>query len=698
MNNKKNMKTKLFSLFLAVIFSLGINAQVDRSKQPEPGPAPKISIDKPFEFELKNGLKVLVVENHKLPRVSYSLRIDNKPTTEGDISGVSSILSAMLGNGTTSISKDTFNEEVDFLGANISFGSSSAFASSLSKYSDRILELMADATMNPLLTEEEFQKETDKLIESLKTEEKTVSAAASRVSSALSYGFNHPSGEFTTEKTVNNITMSNVLAYYETHFNPKDSYLVVVGDVDKNAIKKSIEKYFSSWKNSASIDAEIVKPMANAQYTQINFVDMPNAVQSNIILSNNVELKMGDEDYYAALIANFILGGGATGYLFQNLRDDKAYTYGSYSNIGASRYGASRFSATAEVRNEVTDSSVVEMLKELDRIRTENVAPETLELAKAAYLGSFVMALESPQTIARFALDIELNDLPNDYYENYLKKINAVTADDVKRAANMYFEKDNARIVVVGKGSEVIENLEKTGIPIKYFDKYANSVEKPVFSKPLPEGLTAETVIKNYIKAVGGESVLSKVNSTVVTADVTIAGAPFTPKAVIKQMAPNMFSMELTAEGMGTLMKQNFDGENGYMEQQGRKMPMDDVSLSKRKSTKGLYEELFMESSAMELESLTTIDGTDVYKIKVLKDDKPSFRYYDVTTGYLIRTESTTEAQGQSVTNTTDYSNYKAVDGVMMAYTMKVTAGPQVLVFETTEAKVNEGVSAEDFN
>jgi len=244
----------------------------------------------------------------------------------------------------------------------------------------------------------------------------------------------------------------------------------------------------------------------------------------------------------------------------------------------------------------------------------------------------------------------------------------------------------------------VLENLEKTGIPIKYFDTYANATDKPVFSKPLPEGLTAETVVKNYVKAIGGEENLRKVNSTLVNAEVTIPGAPFKPQAIIKQMSPNKFSMELVAEGMGTLMKQNFDGESGYMEQQGRKVPMDDATLSSRKSTKGLFEELFMEPTSLNLESLTTIDGTDAYKIVVTNDDKSSIRYYDAKTGYLVRTEETNEAQGQSVTTITDYSNYKEVDGVMMPYTMKVTTGPQSFVFETTDAKINEGVTAEDFN
>ncbi len=154
-----NMNIKIVAFFALFIMTIGASAQIDRSKPPVAGPEPEISIDKPQEFTLKNGLKVLVVENHKLPRVSYSLRIDNQPISTGSKAGVESLLGSMLGNGTTTISKDEFNEEVDFLGASLNFGFSGGFASSLTKYSDRILELMAGAAINPLLTEEEFQKE-----------------------------------------------------------------------------------------------------------------------------------------------------------------------------------------------------------------------------------------------------------------------------------------------------------------------------------------------------------------------------------------------------------------------------------------------------------------------------------------------------------------------------------------------------------
>ena len=694
----KRLQLKIAIFIGVALMTLNINAQIDRSQMPKPGPEPKISLEKPEEFKLKNGITVMVVENNKLPRVSYQLSIDNKPVIEGDKAGVLDILSAMLGNGTTNISKDKFNEEVDYLGATINFSSSGGFASSLTKYSNRILELMADATINPLLTEKEFEKEKNKLIENLKTEEKSLDATARRVSSALTYGKDHAFGEFVTEETIKNVTYQDVLDFYKKRFAPNNAYIVVVGDIDAKTAKKQIKKYFGKWEKADLPNLALPELTPNVTATEINFIDLPNAVQSNIAVTNTIDLKQNDKDYFAALMANNILGGGGEGYLFKNLREDKGYTYGAYSSLSPSRYGVSRFNASAKVRNAVTDSAVVEFIKEIKRIRTEPVDPQTLKDAKAKYVGNFVMALERPQTIANYALNIKRNNLPEDFYTNYLENINNVSIEDVQRVANKYIKADNARIIVVGKGSEVLENLEKTGIPVKYYDTYANATDKPVFSKPLPKGLTAETVIKNYVKAIGGEDNLRKVNSTLINAEMTIPGAPFKPNAVIKQMSPNKFTMEVIAEGMGTLMKQNFDGENGYTEQQGRKIPMDDATLSTRKSNKGLFGELFMEPSSISLESMTDIDGTDVYKIKLTKDGKSSFRYYDAKTGYLVRTEETNEAQGQSMTTVTDYSNYKEVDGIMMPYSMKVTTGPQSFTFETTEVKINEGVTAEDFN
>lgn len=690
------MKTYISAFLMVCFMAYGAQAQIDRSQAPKPGPAPKIDLKTPQEFTLKNGMKVMVVENHKLPRVSFNLTIDNKPVLDGDKAGVSSLLAGMLGNGTKSIPKVKFNDEVDFLGANISFGSSGGFASSLSKYSGRILELMADAAMNPLLVEEEFQKEKDKLIENLKSQEKSVDAVAGRVGSALSYGTQHPYGEYMTEETVNNVTFGDVNAYYQKQFNPNNAYLVVVGDVEFNDIKKEIENRFGNWKKSVVVETTVPASKSNAQYTQLNFVDMPNAVQSNINLTHNVDLKMNNPDYHAVLIANKILGGGFNSYLNMNLREKHGYTYGARSGIDADKY-VGQFSASTAVRNMVTDSSVVNMLQEINRIKTEPVTEEDLKNAIAKYVGDFVLALESPQTIARYALNIKLNDLPKDFYSTYLQKINAVTAADVSRVANKYFKAENSRIVVVGKGSEVVENLEKTGVPILYFDKFANPVDKPVFSKPLPEGLTAHTVIDNYITAVGGKDKAASVKSIHQVADVTIEGVPIPLKADIKMMAPNMESMEMTAEGMGVLMKQKFNGTAGYQEQQGMRKDLTAEELAASKSKYSIFPELYYENASISLESVTTIDGKDVYKVKVSKDGKDSYRYYDSKTGLLSRVEATKETQGQMISTVADYANYSIVNGLQFPFSQSIKAGPQVINMNITNIKVNEGVTEADF-
>lgn len=690
------MKNKIFALITLFLLSLGASAQIDRSTQPKQGPAPKISLAVPGEFQLKNGLTVLVVENHKLPRVSYSLTLDNPPMIEGENAGVSSLLSAMLGNGTTTISKDDFNEEVDFLGANLNFGSKSASARALSKYADRILQLMADAAIRPLLTEEEFQKEKEKLLEGLKTQEKSVDAVAGRVGNALSFGTKHPYGEFVTEETVNNVTLDDVRAFYQKNFKPNNAYLVVVGDVDLNTVKKQVKKYFGAWVKSMEVTNQVPSPDSNVQYTQINFVDMPNAVQSNISLTNTVDLKMNHPDYHAALIANFILGGGTlNNYLNMNLREEHGYTYGAFSSIGADKY-ASRFRAEAAVRNAVTDSAVVETLKEVNRIKNELVDADQLKNAQAKYVGNFVMALENPATIARYALNIKTEDLPKDFYVNYLDKINAVTAEDVKRVANKYFKTENARIIIVAKGSDVLDNLEKTGIPIKYYDKYANETEKPEFSKPIPAGVTVQTIIDNYFNAIGGKEKAMSVKSTLTKA--TISGlAPFPLDAELKEMAPNKESMELSAEGMGVIMKQKWNGETGYAEQQGQKREMSAEEIAQKKDEKSLFPELYYDASNLSLESLTAIDGEDVYKIKVNTGDKASYRFYNVKTGLLTRSESTNKTAGQEVTSIVDYGSYTAVEGVQFPYSMKVIAGPQVIPFVINSIELNKGVTDADF-
>ena len=688
------MKRRIILLITALIISLNVSAQLDRSIQPKGGPTPKIKLEKPEEFKLKNGIKVLVVENHKLPRVSYSLRIDNNPIIEGEKAGVTSLLGSILGNGTTTISKDDFNEEIDFLGARLNIGFSGGFASTLTRNNERVVELMADAVINPLLSEEEFNKEKNKLIEGLKVDKKSLDAISGRVGGALSYGKNHAYGEFITEETLNNITFEDILEYHKKYFKPNNSYLVVIGDVDYKEIKSMISDKFGAWKKGKSHADPIPDLTPNVSLTEVNFIDLPTATQSSISVTNNVDLKMSDEDYHIALITNNILGGGGEGYLFKNLREEHGYTYGAYSRLGSDRYGVARFTAGAKVRNMVTDSAVTEIVKEIVRIRTEAVDAELLKNAKAKYVGSFIRRLESPQTVASYALNIKLNDLPKDFYETYLEKINAVSASDVKRVANKYYKLANTRIIVVGKGSDVVANLEEVGFPINYFDHYANPIAKPVFNKAIPEGLTATEVMNNYINAIGGRDLLESVNTLVQNADVTIP-APFKPQATIKQMVPNKYSMKMEANMNGQTMKlggMSFDGETGYNEGPQGRNTLDEKVINDLKAVKGIFQELYYSEDQLELVSINSIDYQDAYKVKITEGEKVLYRFYSIDSALLLSEEE--EGENNNIISK-NYGDYRDVNGIKFPFYIDIPS--QKLEFNVTEILINEELKDSDF-
>lgn len=681
------MKTKIIYFITLCMLSLTVQAQIDRSKMPEAGPDPVIKLGKPKTFTLKNGLKVIMVENNKLPRASASLTIDNKPYLEGEIAGVSSMMGSLLGRGTSNITKDEFNEKVDFLGANVSFFSSGAFASSLKKYFPEILELMADGVKNSQFTKEEFDKEVQVTLDGLKSSEKSVTAAARRVENVLTYGRNHPLGEFTSKESVKKITLKDIKNNYNTYYRPNNAYLVIEGDINTKKIKKLVKSLFADWEKG-TIPAYTMPVTKNVATTEINFVNMDNAVQSEIAIINNVDLTLGDKDYYAALIANNILGGGGTARLFMNLREDKGYTYGSYSSLRQSRY-AGTFRATASVRNMVTDSSVVELQKEINRIRYQKVTAEELENSKEEYIGGFVMDVQKPRTVANFALNIARYNLPKDFYANYIKNIKAVTLDDVQNAAIKYFRGDKARIVVTGKGIEVLKNLEKTDYIINYFDKEGNPTEKPAMTMPIPEGMTAETVVNKYFEAIGGKDKVMAVKTKMTLANATIQGTPIV--MTTKAAEPNKTSLVISVMG-NTMQKMVFNGENGYQEARGQKIDMQPAQIAEAKASNTLFSDLHY--NAGELLRIEPIEGENAIVLKY--NDTEIF--YDMASGLKIKEVKITKTpDGKEGKTPTNFSDYKEVSGILFPHTISTKMGPIDLNLTVKEIKVNEGVSDADF-
>lgn len=674
------MKKQLTYIAAAFFFAGMVSAQkIDLNAMPKPGPTPAINIAKPKTFQLSNGLTVMVVENNKLPRVNANLTMDRAPYSEGAVTGVSEIMAEQLENGTTNMSKDEFNKKVDYLGANLNFSSNGAAANSLSKYFPQVLNLMADAIINPKFSAEEIQNSKDRAIEGLKSEEKNASSIASKVSNALMYGKNTSRGEFETVESISKIQLADVQNTYKKYYAPDNAYLVIVGDVKFDQVKPMVEKAFSGWKK-ANTPVSPLEPASNVAKTEINVVDVPSAVQSVVSLNNLNTLKMKDPNYFPATIANYILGGGGEARLFMNLREKNGFTYGAYSNLSASKYSP-QFSASASVRNEVTDKAVKEFMNELNAIST--VKPEELENAKAKLKGSFIMSLEQPSTIARFALNKKVQDLPDDFYTNYLKSIDKVTAADVSNAVKSTILPNQSRIFIAGKAADISEGLEKLGYPVKYFDKEANPVAKPTTQK-VDAGVTVASIADKYINAIGGKANIDKVSSYTVNASMSMQG-----QNIDLKMMKAKGGKELTmVTGMGqTLQKQVFDGKTGYSEQMGQKVEMKPEQIAEKLKNTELFPELgFAKSADYKLAGIEKIGGEDSYAVK----NGDNTYYYSVKTGLKTGETKTVKAMGQTMTVPTTFSDYKDVAGVKMPYTITVSQMGMDMTMNVKSYEVNQ--------
>ena len=679
---------KTFSILL-LLLTFTAFAQVDRSQQPQPGPAPVIQLGEPERFTLKNGLTVLIVENNKLPRAAVSLSLDNAPIAEGELAGVSSMTAALLGKGSTTIDKDSFNEEVDFMGATINFGSQSASASSLSRYFGRVLELMADAALHPNFIQDEFDKERDIVLDGIKSSEKSVTTAARRVENLLAYGKDHPYGEFVSKESVERVSLADVDAFYKRYFLPNNAYLVIVGDVDAGDLKKQVKKLFGKWKKG-DLSTDAIPEVSNVNSTQIDFVNMPNAVQTEVSVQNTVSLRKKDADYFPLLIANGILGGGGEARLFLNLREDKGYTYGSYSRMGNNKYTASRFRASASVRNAVVDSAVVELLYEIDRMKKEVVSDEELNRAKAKYVGSFVRAVEQPSTVAAYALEIETEGLPDDFYTTYLESINNVTKEDIQRVAQKYFLVDQARVVVTGKASEVLDNLEKvqfngSAIPVSYYDKYSNVIDRPA-SFELPDGVSAQSILANYIGAIGGQDAINAIRSLEVSYNANFMGNEL--EAISINTAEEQ--KQIVKMGGNVLATVIVNASGAKVEQMGNSMDLPPEMAADMQAVIGVIPELkMMENESITVSSIEEIDGQNAYALEMKGQSTTTTTYYAVESGLKLKQTTVTQMMGQTQTQDSNYNDYKRFVSLLIPTSTSVPLGPQSVDATLGSVKIN---------
>jgi zinc protease len=428
----------------------------------------QIKLPKPIEAKLKNGLTVLILEDHRAPYINMQLHIGGAGALfePADLTGLANVTAQMLREGTKSRTSVQIAEEIDRLGASLSAGSSFGSpdvvlsASGLSDNFDAWFALAADVLLNPSFPADELEKLKQRQRVQLSEQRSAAGFLLNERFNRVVYG-EHPAARVSpTRESLDALTQEALIKWHRERYAPQDAILGIAGDVRAKDLIAKLEKRLAGWKKSEIKQVWPRNPAA-ATVRKVLLVNRPNSVQTTVALGN-IAIDRRSPDYMPMVVMNDVIGGGASSRLFLNLREEKGYTYGVYSDFSALRYPGP-WRAGGNMRTEVTEGALVEFLSEIRRIREEVVPPEELEERKRSIAASFALSLEQPTRVLNFEISRKLYGLPADYWDTYAARIMAVTAEEVQRVARKYLNPDTLQLVAVGDANKIKAVLEKYG-------------------------------------------------------------------------------------------------------------------------------------------------------------------------------------------------------------------------------------------
>lgn len=694
MKKMKKMK-KIVSFLVAVLCVVAVNAQtVDRSIRPSAAPAKAINIKDAEVFTLKNGLKVFLVEDKATPLMYFSLQLDVKPTLEGDKAGMSAMFGEVFGKMTKNRTKEQLNRDIDMISLKGGVHRNGGYAYFLKKYQNQGLDIMTDMLFNPVFSQDEFNLGMDKYKTALSSLGDNVSQINKRVTSVLINGKGFPDGEIETEESLSHISLADLENYYNTYFAPNVSRLVIVGNISKKDAEKVAEKYFGDWKKKEVPVAEYVIPSA-PESRKVAFINKAGAVQSAINLCYPVQYNVKESDYDAAAVMSQILGGSGTGHLFMNLREDKSWTYGIYTDLSQGEQIGSMSlydgrGGAASIKAEATDAAVLEVIKEFQRMKDEPVSESELKDAVTYRAGNFSRSLAESETMARFAVNIDKYDLPKDYYKNYLKRLEALTPADIQAAAKKYLKPENAWIVVTAD-KQYAEGLSAFAADgkVQWYDYNANPVEHLEVQEV---NISAEQIIDNYVKALGGKEAIDKINDYKIQGFMEMMGQSISVEQYFK--SPNLSSTIMSMQGT-TIQKIAFDGKTLRMSgMQGEEEFTEGAEFETMKNGAGICPEMnyIANGYTLSVVGIEKINGSDAYILKADKNGAVTTEYYDIQTGLKVRMTSVMETAMGEMQTLNDFENYRELNGVKFPYIQKQSAMGQSMTIVIFNIEINKGI------
>lgn len=523
-----------------------MNPQPEVLKQPPPPlPARPLKLPTAHETTLSNGLVVVVIEDSRLPLVSYRLALRTGDAHDPpELPGLMDMLTGLLTEGTESRTSREIADEVARLGATLQAGANSDYttvaASSLTTFSENILELMADVALRPVFPPNEVELAKQNTKESLKQQRAQPSFLAGEMVARVVFGEHPYHVTAPTPESIDATTRARLVEFHRSTFVANNAVFIISGDVQRETILRQVEDLFGSWQPGAVTGDNFPAP-PHPKSRSAHIIDRPGSAQANIVIANQCVTRTSP-DYFPLLVMHTVLGANASSRLFMNLREEKGYTYGAYSSLDARRT-AGTFRATAEVRTPVTGDSLKEFFYELNRIRNEPVSEREIADAKSYLTGVFPLRLETQEGLIDQLVQIKMFGLPEDYLEVYRNRIQAITASQVQEVAIKYVRPDEATIVIVGDGGQLADQVGPYADEIQFYNTAGKKKERPTAAADSPEAAAA---------LAGNWSLLIE----------TPLGQSI-PATLILRNIEKGFSGKVTSEmGNGELLSATFDGES----------------------------------------------------------------------------------------------------------------------------------------
>jgi len=446
-----------------------------------------VKLPRPIETTLPNGIHLMILEDHRFPLVSVQFDINGAgPMYEpAAVPGLAGTTARQLTEGTKTRTSKQIAEQIDSLGASLSasagFGSGSAIvsASGLSDTFEQWFALAADVLLHPNFPADELAQYQARAKSALLQQRSQPGFLANQTMSRALYGTYPAAVVSATPDSLDSLTPALLADWHAKHYAPQNSILAISGDVHAETLIPKLRKWLAEWKRSKA-PVKFVPGPPPATQEKIFLVDRPGSVQTTLLMGN-LAIDRTSPDYPALVVLNEVLGAGSASRLFLNLREEKGYTYGVYSNLIARKY-AGPWTAGGELRTEVTDGAMTEFLRELNRIRNEKVPDDELDAARHSVVARFALSLESPQQLIAYAITRKSYNFPSDYWDKYPAQITAIQADDVQRAAKKYIDPATMQVVAVGDASKIKPVLEKYG---------KVEMQDPA-GKPAPEAMKAK--------------------------------------------------------------------------------------------------------------------------------------------------------------------------------------------------------------